>query len=83
MISKFPVHGTGCSDSYNFLVSQRREVILSETNLQARADRTIFKSFQNTSFMVTKMMVEVLKRMDCTTTFRRAIALLDDITLRV
>ena len=83
MISKFPVHGTGCSDSYNFLVSQRRDVILSENNLQARADQTISKVFQNTSFMVTKIMVKVRKRPDCTTTFRRAIAPVDDITLRV
>ena len=55
MISKFPVHGTGCSDSYNFLVLQRRDVILSGINLQARADQTILKCVQNTSFMITKI----------------------------
>ena len=83
MIFKFPVHGTGCSDSYNFLVSQRRDVILSGINLEARADQTISKLFQNTSFMVTKIMVKIRKRMDCTTTFRRAIVPADDITLPV
>ena len=83
MISKFPVHGTGCSDSYNFLVSQRRDVILSENNLQAKADQTTAKLAQNTSFIVTKMELKVRKRPDCTTTFRRAIAPVDDITLRV
>ena len=83
MIFKFPVHGTGCSDSYNFLVSQRRDVILSEINLEARADQTISKLFQNTSFMVTKINVKVRKRPDCTTTFRRAITPVDAITVRV
>ena len=83
MISKFPVHGTGCLDPYNFLDSQRPAVILSQNEIQTPADTMISKLFQNTSFMVTKMMVEVRKRMDCTTTFRRAIAPVDDITLRV
>ena len=68
---------------YNFLDSQRPDVILWESEIQTPADTTIFKSFQNTSFMVTKIMVEVRKRMDCTTPFRRAIAPVDDITLRV
>ena len=67
---------------YDFFISQRPAVILSENEIQIPADTTIFKSFQNTSFMVTKFKVEVRKRMDCTTTFRRAIALVDDITLR-
>ena len=66
-----------------FLVSQRPAVILSENEIQTPADTTIFKTFQNTSFMVTKTMVKVRKRPDCTTTFRRAIAPVDDITLRV
>ena len=83
MISKFPVHGTGCLCTYNFLVSQRPAVILSENKIQTPADTTISKLFQNTSFMVTKTMVKVRKRPDCTTTFRRAIAPVDDITLRV
>ena len=67
---------------YNFFVSQRLAVILSEINLEARADQTISNLFQNTSFMVTKIKVKVRKRMDCTTTVRRAIASVDDITLR-
>ena len=32
--------------------------------------------------MVTKIQIKVRKRMDCTTTVRRTIALVDDITLR-
>ena len=83
MIFKFPVHGTGCSDPYNFLDSQRPAVILSGSKIQTPADTTIFKCFQNTSFMVTKINVKLRKRPDCTTTFRRAIAPVDDITLRV
>ena len=58
-------------------------MILWESEIQTPADTMISKLFQNTSFMVTKIMVKVRKRMDCTTTFRRTIALVDDITLRV
>ena len=83
MIFKFPVHGTGCSDSYNFLVSQRRDVILSENNLEARADQTIAKLVRIHYFNVTKIKIKVRKPTDCTTAFRRTIALVDDITLRV
>ena len=83
MISKFPVHGNGCSDSYNFLASQRPAVILWGNEIHARADQTIFKSFQDTAFMITKIKVKVRNRTDCTTAFRRTIAPVDDITLRV
>ena len=83
MISKFRAHGTGGVCSYNVLVSKRQDMILSENNIQAKADQMIFKTFQDTSFMVMKIMVKVRKRPDCTTTFRRAIAPVDDITLRV
>ena len=38
VIPKFPVHGPGGVDSYNFLVSQRLTVILAGNLLQARAD---------------------------------------------
>ena len=82
MISKFPAHGTGCSDSYNFLDSQRPTVILSENEIHARADQTNWMVFQNAQFTATKMKVKVRKRQDCTTTFRRAIARVDDITVR-
>ena len=68
---------------YNFFVSQRPAVILWESKIQTPADTTISKVFQNTSFMVTKMKVKVRKRMDWTTAFRRTIAPVDDITLRV
>ena len=67
----------------NLFASQRPAVILSENEIQTPADTTISKLFQNTSFMVTKTKVKVRKRMDSTTTFRRAIAPVDDITLRV
>ena len=68
---------------YNFLDAQRPTVILSENEIQTPADTTIGKSFHNTSVMVTKIKVKVRNRTDCTTTFRRAIAPVDDITLRV
>ena len=68
---------------YNFLESQRPDVILSENEIQTPADTTISKRFQTTSFKVMKIMVKVPKPTDCTTTFRRAIAPVDDITLRV
>ena len=83
MISKFPVHGTGCLDPYNFLDSQRPAVILSESEIQTPADTTISKVFQNTLFTVTKAIFKVRKRPDCTTAFRRTIAPVDAITLRV
>ena len=83
MISKFPVYGPGCLVPYNFLDSQRPAVILSENKIQTPADTTISKVLQNTSCMLTKSTVKVRKRTGRTTTFRRAIAPVDDITLRV
>jgi hypothetical protein len=62
--SKFPVHGTGAMAPYNFFVSQRPAVILSENEIQTPADTTIFKCFQNASCLVTKIKVKVRKRMD-------------------
>ena len=83
MIFKFPVHETGCVATYNFLDSQRPTVLLSVNEIHARADQTNCGDFQTSSFTVTKMKIKVRKRPDCTTTFRRAIAPVDDITLRV
>ena len=68
---------------YNFFAPQRPAVILWESEIQTPADTMISKLFQNTSFMVTKIMVEVRNRMDCTTAIRRAIAPVDAFTLRV
>ena len=68
---------------YNFLDSQRPDVILWESEIQTPADTTICKSLQNTSFMVTKTMVKVRNRTGRTTAFRRTIAPVDAITLRV
>ena len=82
VISKFPVHGPGCLATYNFLVSQRLAVILAGDLLEARVDWTIYKTFQNTSHLVTKIQVKVRKRPDNTTAFSRAIVLVDDIILR-
>ena len=82
VIPKFPVHGPGCLATYNFLVSQRLAVILAGNLLEARADQTIFKSFQNTPFMITKIKVKVRKPPNHTTAFRGAIVPADDITLR-
>jgi len=64
MIFKFPVHGTGCLVTYNFFVSQRPAVILSGNEIQTPADTTISKLFQNTSFTVTEMTVEIRKPTD-------------------
>ena len=64
MIFQFPVHETGCVATYNFLDSQRPDVVLSETKIQTPADTTISKLFQDTSFMVTKIKVKLRKRMD-------------------
>ena len=58
-------------------------MILSENKIQTLADTTISTVFHHTSFMFTKTMVKVRKRMDQTTTFRRAILPVDAITLRV
>ena len=49
---------------YNFFVSQRPAVILSGNEIQTPADTTISKLFRNTSFMVTKIMVEIRKPTD-------------------
>ena len=68
---------------YNFFVSQRPAVILWENKIETPADTTIFKDFQNTSSMVTKMKVKNRKRPDCTTAFRRTIAPVDAITRRL
>ena len=76
------VHGLGCLDSYNFFVSQRPTVIRAGDLLEVRADQTIYKTFQNTFYLVTKMHVKIGKRPDHTTAFRRTIAPVDDITLR-
>ena len=82
VIPKFPVHGPGCLDTYNFLVSQRLTVILAGDLLEARADQTIVTHFTIASFTVTKNEVKVRKHTDRTTAFRRTIAPVDDITLR-
>ena len=50
--------------AYNFLDSQRPAVILSGNENQTPADTMISKLFQNTSFTVTKITVEIRKRMD-------------------
>ena len=68
--------------TYNFLVSQRLAVILAGNLLEARTDQTIAKLLTTKHVTVTKTMVKVRKRMDRTTAFRRAIAPVDDITLR-
>ena len=59
-----PVHGTGCSDSYNFLGLQRRDVILSENISSGKGRPNDFKPFQNTSFVVTKIILKVPNRLD-------------------
>ena len=68
--------------TYNFLVSQRLAVILAGNLLEARATSTIETDYLISSFTVTKIMAKVRKHTDRTTAFRRAIAPVDDITLR-
>ena len=48
-----------------------------------RRTQRFLKFFENTSFIETEIMVKVRNRTDCTTAFRRTIAPVDDITLRV
>ena len=83
MISKFPVHGTGCLAPYNFFVSQRPAVILSENEIQTPADKMIWTEFLITSFSISKIELKLRNRPDCRGRIRGAIALVDDITLRV
>ena len=49
---------------YNFIDSQRPDVILWESEIQTPADTTISKLFQDTSFMITKTKVKVRKPTD-------------------
>ena len=69
--------------TYNLCVSQRPAGILSGNEIQTPADITISKLFQNTSVMVTKIMAKVRKPINYTTAFRRTIAPVDAINLRV
>ena len=82
MIFEIRPHDDGCVFPYNFFVSQRPAVILSENDIQTPADMTISKVFQITSIRITKSDLKVQNRPDCTTVFRGAIAPADDITLR-
>ena len=68
--------------SYNFFVSQRPAVILSENDIQAPADRTIQTEFLITSFSISKNDVKVPKRVNSVASIRGAIAPAEDITLR-
>ena len=83
MIFEIRPHDDGCVVTYNFFVSQRPAVILSENDIQAPADRMILTEFRITSFSISKIEVKVPKRMNSTTPIRGAIAPADDITLRV
>ena len=69
--------------TYNFLNSQRLAVILAENLPLAEKTWSIWKLFRITSFTLTKNIREHRKRIDCTTAIRGAIALADDITLRM
>ena len=82
MIFEIRPHDHGCVDTYNFFVSQRPAVILSENDIQTPADITILTEFLIISILTSKIDLKVRNRTDCTTAFRGAIAPADDITLR-
>ena len=65
MIFEIRPHDHGCVCPYNFFVSQRPAVILSENDIQAPADRTILSEFLITPFSISKMKVKDRKRIDC------------------
>ena len=68
---------------YNFLDSQRPDAIVTAYEAPHAGGWFDLDSFSNKVDGAKKIEVKVRKRMDCTTTFRRAIAPADDITLRV
>ena len=82
MISKFSDACTGCLATYNFLDSQRPDVIGTADEAPHTGGRDDLDSFSNKDDGVNKFKVKDRKRIDCTTAFRRIIAPADDITLR-
>ena len=83
MISKFSDACTGCLATYNFLDSQRPDVIGTADEAPHTGGRDDLDRFSNKVDSVKKIELKDRKRIDCTTAFRRAIAPADDITLRV
>ena len=83
MILENRPHDHGCLCTYNFFVSQRPAVILSENDIQIPADRMNLTEFLITSFSISKNWLKVQKRPDCWRSIRGAIAPADDITVRV
>ena len=79
---------------YNFFVSQRPAVILSENGIQIPADKMIWTEFRITLISISKIELPITlisiskielkdrKRTDCRGRIRGAIAPVDDITLR-
>ena len=68
---------------YNFFVSQRPAVILSENEIQTPADKMIWTEYLFTSVSILEIELKDRKRIDCRGRIRGAIAPVDDITLRV
>ena len=62
MIFEIRPHDAGCEVPYNFFVSQRPAVILSENYIQAPADKTILSEFLIISFSTSKIEAKVPKR---------------------
>ena len=83
MISKFQAHAQRGLDAYNFLVSQRPDVILAENLLQTPEATTIWMDFAMTSIQATKINPKDRKRTDCRGRSREQIAPGNAITLRV
>ena len=83
MISKFRAHAQRGLSTYNFLISQRPDVILAENALQTPEATTIWMDFAMTSMQAAKIDPKYLKRTDCRSRIRGAIAPDNAITLRV
>ena len=81
MIFEIRPHDHGCVAPYNFFVSQRPAVVLSENDIQTPADRTILSEFLITSCSTSKMNVKVPKRTNSVAPIRGAIAPTEDITV--
>ena len=82
MISKFRAHGQRGLSTYNFLVSQRPDVILAENILQTPEATTIWMDSAMTSIQATAIDPKDRKRTDHRGRIREAIALGNAIALR-
>ena len=83
MIFENRPHDHGCVDAYNFFVSQRPTVILSEHAIQVPADKMILAEFLITSVSILKIKLKFPKRVNSVASIRGPVAPAEDIILRV